>query len=102
MGAQDNPRLTSEISSLLANTESAHGRYEAEVLKGIRDEDWPKWYADYLLAHGLLDLFPTPAAAAQIGEHLDELLAEADTLHRANAPDERWQDYYARFLAGKA
>ncbi|MFL5734654.1 MAG: hypothetical protein ACJ78Q_15945 [Chloroflexia bacterium] len=98
MEDQSNPRLISEVSSLLSICESAHGRYEAEALGGVRDEEWPKWYADYLLAHGLLDLFPRPGAAENLQAHLHELLTEADRQHRTNAPNDDWHDYYARFL----
>jgi hypothetical protein len=105
MQDQGKAGLISEISSLLSGAESAHGRYEAEVLGGNRDEDWPQWYAGYLLDHGWLDLFPSPGASVAVAgsrARLAELLAEADELHRANAPNERWQDYYARFLVDRA
>ena len=101
MEDQGNARLISEISSLLSGAETAHGRYEAETLGGKRDEDSPAWYAGYLLDHGWLDLFPSSGASRAAMEsraRLAELLAEADKLHRANAPNEKWQDYYARFL----
>ena len=104
MEDQGKARLISEISSLLFGAESAHGRYEAEVLGGNRDEDWPQWYAGYLLDHGWLDLFPgsgASGAAAGSRARLAGLLAEADKLHRASAPNERWQDFYARFLLAK-
>ena len=32
---------------LLKETERAHGEYEREL--GQRDEDWPTWYAGYIL-----------------------------------------------------
>jgi hypothetical protein len=102
MQEQGDPRLISEVSALLSSAEAAHGRFEAEELGGKRDEEWPKWYASYLLDHGLLDLFPDPGASAELGEHLDDLLTEADRLQRANAPGEKWQDYYARFLVDRA
>ena len=101
MEDQGNARLISEVSSLLSGAETAHGRYEAEALGGNRDEDWPQWYAGYLLDHGWLDLFPGSGAAGtavELRARLADLLAEADQLHRANAPNEKWQDYYARFL----
>ena len=105
MEDQGKARLISEISSLLSGAESAHGRYEAEVLGGKRDEDWPRWYAGYLLDHGWLDLFPgsgTSGSDTGSRARLADLLTEADKLHRANAPNERWQDYYARFLLDRA
>ncbi len=36
-----------ELAELLREAEQAHGRYEREL--GRRDEEWPAWYADYIL-----------------------------------------------------
>jgi hypothetical protein len=36
-----------ELAELLKETERAHGDYESEL--GQRDEDWPTWYAGYIL-----------------------------------------------------
>jgi hypothetical protein len=36
-----------ELAELLQETERAHGEYEREL--GQRDEDWPTWYAGYIL-----------------------------------------------------
>jgi hypothetical protein len=36
-----------ELARLLREAEAAHGEYEREL--GRRDEDWPGWYADYIL-----------------------------------------------------
>ena len=42
------PRLTAEIlAELLRAAEQAHGAYETQL--GHRDEDWPSWYARYVL-----------------------------------------------------
>jgi hypothetical protein len=40
--------LTGErLAELLRKAEHAHGEYERGL--GHRDEDWPRWYADYVL-----------------------------------------------------
>lgn len=40
--------LTEEqLAGLLRAAEQAHGEYEREL--GGRDEDWPGWYARYIL-----------------------------------------------------
>jgi hypothetical protein len=40
--------VTSEqLAGLLREAERAHGEYEREL--GRRDDDWPAWYADYIL-----------------------------------------------------
>jgi hypothetical protein len=36
-----------ELARLLQEAERAHGEYEKEL--GRRDEDWPAWYADYVI-----------------------------------------------------
>jgi hypothetical protein len=36
-----------ELAQLLRDAERAHGEYEREL--GSRDEDWPAWYAGYIL-----------------------------------------------------
>ena len=35
------------LAELLQEAERAHGAYEKEL--GERDEDWPGWYARYIL-----------------------------------------------------
>jgi hypothetical protein len=36
-----------QLADLLREAERAHGEYEKTL--GRRDEDWPAWYADYML-----------------------------------------------------
>jgi hypothetical protein len=36
-----------ELAELLREAERAHGEYEKQL--GERDEDWPAWYAGYIL-----------------------------------------------------
>jgi hypothetical protein len=36
-----------ELAALLQETERAHDAFEREL--GQRDEDWPTWYAGYIL-----------------------------------------------------
>ena len=38
---------TAELAELLREAERAHGEYEKTL--GRRDEDWPAWYANYIL-----------------------------------------------------
>jgi hypothetical protein len=38
---------TADLADLLREAERAHGEYEKTL--GQRDEDWPSWYADYIL-----------------------------------------------------
>ena len=44
----DAGRLSAEeLADLLREAERAHAAYEQDL--GQRDEDWPAWYADYIL-----------------------------------------------------
>jgi hypothetical protein len=36
-----------ELAELLREAERAHGEYEKTL--GRRDDDWPSWYANYIL-----------------------------------------------------
>jgi hypothetical protein len=36
-----------ELAELLREAERAHGEYEREL--GARDDDWPSWYACFML-----------------------------------------------------
>jgi hypothetical protein len=42
--------LTKEqLTRLLREAEAAHGKYEAEELGGVRDEEWAVWYAAFIV-----------------------------------------------------
>ena len=38
-----------ELTRLLREAEAAHGKYEAEELGGVRDEEWAAWYAEFII-----------------------------------------------------
>jgi hypothetical protein len=49
-GRVDAEDLTTErLTRLLREAERAHGAFEKEL--GRPDEDWPRWYARYILDH---------------------------------------------------
>lgn len=105
MESSENASLVAQVSALLSRASAAHSEYEKEALKGVRDEEWPSWYAEFLRENGLPALlYGSAAGEPELGDaqdlvaNLDKLLAAADESHRANAPDERWEDYYARYL----
>jgi hypothetical protein len=41
------PLTREELADLLREAERAHAEYEREL--GQRDEDWPSWYAGYIV-----------------------------------------------------
>lgn len=95
--SNDNPELAAKISTLLTRTAIAHRQYEIEALNGEVDQQWPQWYAAYLAENGLLDLLGG-VAPAELEVMLDELLVDCDQSHRSNAPEVKWEDYYARYM----
>ena len=86
-----------EIAALLSQTGAAHGEYEERVLGGKYDEDWPDWYAAYLLDHGLNDLV---GGSALTVEQLSRMLKQLDEDYRREKPADGWPVYYARRIAG--
>jgi hypothetical protein len=80
------------LRTLLRVAESAHAAYEAET--GVRDEDWPTWYASFIVArlreepdgaaHVLrLDDDEHRLLAAAVHAYLDDFgHEEADVLRR--------------------
>ena len=49
-----------ELTAALASAGAAHHDYESRFLRGERDEQWPGWYAAYVL--GRLGDFTSPTA----------------------------------------
>jgi hypothetical protein len=85
---------TDAISALLAETEAAHGAFEATELKGVYDQDWPRWYAAYAVEHGLGEKLGHEVSRDQLAEFLVTSYAafeKADA--KANEP---WTAFVAR------
>jgi len=62
------------------------------------DPDWASWYADWLLE---LSELPQLLGERPVRSHLVHALVQLDRDYLAAGPDERWEDYYARGLAGR-
>ena len=80
-----------EIANLLGQAGAAHGAYEERELNGVYDQDWPAWYAAYLVEHGIADLL----CKAITTESLARLLKQYDEDYRTQQRQEGWPDYYA-------
>jgi hypothetical protein len=39
----------SSLAQALRRAAEAHGKHEEEELGGVRDENWPDWYAEYMV-----------------------------------------------------
>lgn len=52
-----------QLTAALSDAGSAHHEYESNYLNGVRDEQWPGWYAAFVL--GRLGEFTTPTQLTQ-------------------------------------
>lgn len=82
------------IAALLRETETAHGAYETTVLGGAFDEEWPAWYATYLLDHGLADHLPDPKRLDV--DNLAAMLARLAADYERGDQTSPWPDVYAQ------
>lgn len=82
---------TAAVTRLLGQAGAAHGVYEEGELGGVYDQQWPQWYAAYLVAHGLGDLLGAQATAEQVAAWL----SACDAAYKAERPAQSWAAYYA-------
>jgi hypothetical protein len=87
--------LTTEIATLLTQAGHEHHIYEQTVLKGVYDEDWPTWYADYLMQNGLETLLNQPVTT----EQLSQFLSAGYVVYQREGVTQSWADYTAEQLA---
>jgi hypothetical protein len=85
------------LESLLTQAEEAHGVYESSELHGVYDEQWPRWYAQYAMDHGIAALIGRDVTV----DELAELLAKswAETQRTEAEPADSWARATARRLA---
>lgn len=79
------------VAALLSDAGAAHSVYEERELNGVYDENWPEWYAAYLVQHGLGDVLNREIAI----EVLSQVLRQADEAYKQEQPGIAWPDYYA-------
>ena len=89
------PDLETDVATLLEETQTAHSVYEAESLSGY-DEEWPTWYAAYLLDLGLRALLPRT-----LTDHPGDLAARLEDVQAAfqcDDPSGDWCRFSAKHL----
>ena len=94
MIARDEPEA--RVATLLREAEHAHGEYETTALGGNRDDDWPRWYAAYLLDHGLSSILPG-TIDMEVDDLASSLARYAADYEREN-PNWPWPEAYAQRL----
>ena len=68
---------------------TGHAHHEAFIATHGFDREWPLWYAEHLM--------PELVGAGYQGTQAELVasLVEADRLHRAEAPDTPWPQFFA-------
>jgi hypothetical protein len=89
------PDLDADIAALLEAAATAHSVYEAESLGGS-DDQWPAWYAAYLLEQGLRDRLPRTVSGDP--NTLANRLMELDVEFQRADPSGDWCRFYAKRL----
>ncbi len=100
MNSDNNDSVTLRLVVLLVQTGEAHGEYEELELQGMRDEQWPNWYAAYLRRNGLSQLLGGMFGQESVIANLESVLVEADTSYKDSikSESEKWPEYFARYL----
>jgi hypothetical protein len=86
-----------QIASLLSQAGSAHHHFEQSVLKGVYDQEWPAWYADYVIQRGLGELLPAPVTV----ESLAQFLTKNYEVYKRENSKLNWADYTAQQIAAQ-
>jgi hypothetical protein len=92
-----NANAVTQIARLLSQAGSAHHHYEQTILKGVYDQAWPEWYANYIIEHGLPSLLTQSVTAGQISR----FLAESYEIYQQENSKQDWADYTAQQLVEK-
>jgi hypothetical protein len=87
------------IEALLGEAEKAHGVYEATELNGVYDQEWPRWYAAYVVEHGIGALLGNDVTPDQVAEFLARSNTEFDQAEPR--PSEPWAAFTARRIAAE-
>ena len=91
--------LIEAITRLLAEAEAAHGTYETTELKGVYDQNWARWYAEYAVEQGIGDRLGHEVTVDRLAGFLS---SSFDELERADPkPTEPWAAYTARRIAAE-
>jgi hypothetical protein len=86
-----------KVSELLSRAGAAHHTYEQTVLQGAYDPEWPTWYAEYAIEHGLNELLPRAMSVPE----LSQFLIASNQGYEQGDKRQAWADFTAAGLAGR-
>jgi hypothetical protein len=86
-----------QIAKLLAEAGTAHHQYEQTVLKGVYDQEWPAWYAGYILERGLNSMLRRPVNR----DTLSQFLLQSNEMRQKQVPEPGWVEYTAHDIVAR-
>lgn len=87
------------IGALLTEAEAAHGVYETTELQGVYDQEWPRWYATYVVEHGLAERLGHAVGADRLAAFLAGTFDEFRSVEPS--PTEPWATWTARRITAE-
>lgn len=79
------------LADLLRRTQSAHHEHQVNDLGGKRNEDWPQWYAQFLVDNGIADFVGRKPKQAELASLMKQ---SSETFEAAGSQGE-WADFVA-------
>ena len=83
------------VSALLAETMEAHGKFEETELNGVYDQEWARWYASYVVEHGIGETLGHQVSS----DDLATFLASSFVDFKQAMATEPWGPYTAHRIA---
>jgi hypothetical protein len=83
-----------QITRLLERAHEQHAEYEASALNGQYDEQWPDWYAAWLIGQGINDFLNIDLQTPE----LTTLLIDITEQHKQSGDESSWYAYTAAQL----
>jgi hypothetical protein len=83
--------LLNKLTELFEQTGKAH--HDAFAAVDGADDDWPTWYADYLM-----NKIPALKGKSFTQNELADLLTQLSKQHAQSASGTPWPSYYAKFF----
>jgi hypothetical protein len=80
-----------QLTDLFHQADAAYQEYEEKVRHGDRDIQWPEWYAEYLIGHGL-DLLVEDRLSEDL---LAGFLLRSRADHKASPAVITWEEFAA-------
>lgn len=83
------------LEGLLARASQAHHAYEQDELNGEYDQEWPRWYAAFLIEEDVSALIQPPPPLGELADALRSITKE----HEALSEKLEWNAFAAEKLA---